>query len=442
MRIVVFGLGYVGCTTAACLAYREHSVIGVDIHQEKVDLIQSGKGTFKEEFVHELVHSAVNAGHLTATINHEQALQQADVVFLCIGTPSDKDGKADLTALQRVCSTIGTYLNKHNTFLTLVVRSTVPPGTTEDVLIPLLEKTSGKRAFIDFDVCVNPEFMREGTSVEDFNHPSRTIVGAKTREAAENLRKAYRHVKAPFVHTDIKTAEFIKYVDNSFHALKVAYANEIASICKKLSLNTKQVFDLFLMDKKLNVSEAYLKPGLPFGGSCLPKDLRALQSFVKEKNNYPLLQSILPSNNVRKQEILELIRSHGKKRIGILGVSFKEGTDDLRESQMLGILQVLYKSGYELYIYDSNIKKETILPLNLHYVQSLFPELFSCMRNSLEEVAEKSEVIVIANNSPYFADILPHLTKDHIVLDFHNLLKDETDMNGTIVNPWSSNASS
>ena len=296
MKVSIIGLGYVGCTTAACLSYNGIDVVGVDIHQKKVDLINSGSGTFKEDLIHELIRTAVNNKHLRATIDEKEAILHSDVTFICVGTPSKPDGNVDLGALENTCVSVGSVLRLKNGFHTVVIRSTVPPGTTEKVLIPVLENTSKKKAFEDFDVCVNPEFMREGTSVHDFSYPSRTVIGAKTNKSVELLKKIYRNVKAPFVVTDIKTAEFIKYADNSFHALKVAYANEIASLCKTLNVNTKQVFDVFLMDKKLNISEAYLRPGPPFGGSCLPKEVRALQRLANNKEKYALLNSILPIN--------------------------------------------------------------------------------------------------------------------------------------------------
>ncbi len=436
MKVSIIGLGYVGCTTAACLSYNGIDVVGVDIHQKKVDLINSGSGTFKEDLIHELIRTAVNNKHLRATIDEKEAILHSDVTFICVGTPSKPDGNVDLGALENTCVSVGSVLRLKNGFHTVVIRSTVPPGTTEKVLIPVLENTSKKKAFEDFDVCVNPEFMREGTSVHDFSYPSRTVIGAKTNKSVELLKKIYRNVKAPFVVTDIKTAEFIKYADNSFHALKVAYANEIASLCKTLNVNTKQVFDVFLMDKKLNISEAYLRPGPPFGGSCLPKEVRALQRLANNKEKYALLNSILPSNEQRKKEILDMVVAQKKLNVGVLGVSFKSGTDDTRESPTLEIIKNLQKSGHTLHLYDQNLKQGEILPLNEAYLTKQFPGLFDHFCSSLQEVAEKSELVLITNSDPVYLDIVPYLTEKHVVIDYHALLDGKTPPGITVVNLW------
>src|SRR4051794_20590871 len=329
LKISIFGLGYVGTVSAGCLANDGHEVVGVDPLPTKVDLINAGKSPIVEAGLGEIVASAVSEGRLRATCDQNQAIRDTDLSFVCVGTPSQLNGNLDLTSVRRVCELIGDALKEKQTRHTIVIRSTILPGTMRQVVIPVLEQNSGKRAGVDFGICNNPEFLREGSAVADFKSPPKTVIGELDQESGNIIASLYLGLDAPLIRTDLETAEMIKYVDNCWHALKIGFANEIGNLCDSFGVDAKELMSIFCQDKKLNISSAYLKPGFAFGGSCLPKDLRALSYQAKMHDlQVPILNSVLPSNEIQIARGVRLVMESGNSRIGILGFSFKAGTDD------------------------------------------------------------------------------------------------------------------
>src|SRR6476661_3959217 len=356
MKICVLGLGYVGAVSAGLLAKEGHEVIGVDPERAKVDLINEGRSPIIEKDLGEIISEQVQAGRLHAATVVEDAVRHTDLVFVCVGTPSQSNGGIDLRYIRRVCEQIGSTLASHPGAPVIVFRSTMLPGTMRNVVIPMLEKFSGKRAGEEFGVCINPEFLREGTAVHDFYHPPKTVVGEVNKASGDVLANLYGKLPAPMVRTDIETAEMVKYADNCWHALKVGFANEIGSLCKALDVDAHRVMEIFCQDQKLNLSPYYLKPGFAFGGSCLPKDLRALLYKAKTLDvSLPLLNSLMYSNGEQIEQGIAMVLAAHRKKVGILGFSFKAGTDDLRESPMVELAERLIGKGYELRVYDRNV---------------------------------------------------------------------------------------
>ena len=424
MNISIFGLGYVGAVTAACFAKGNHAVIGVDLKEEKVNAINHGKAPFYEKDLDELTSQAVQKNRLRATEDVEEAVEKSKISLICVGTPSNPDGSLNLDYVENVCKDIGTALKYKNEFHVVVIRSTILPGSTEKVLIPILEKASEKKSSVDFGVCVNPEFMREGQAIYDFFNPERIVIGECDKTSGDCVAEIYDDVDATIIRTDIKTSEMVKYVDNTFHAIKVTFANEIGSVCKKLGIDAHELMNIFYMDKKLNLSPYYFKPGFAFGGSCLPKDLSALLSKAGElKLSCPLLESIIPSNHEHIDRAVELIISQNKRRIGIFGLSFKGGTSDTRESPVIFAINRLYEKGYaklfekgyEIHLFDQNLDESDMENLPSHIVPLL--------RSSLEEVVEKSEVLVIANNDKKFRRIPSLMREEQILIDLVKVIE-------------------
>ncbi|MCK4817040.1 UDP-glucose/GDP-mannose dehydrogenase family protein, partial [bacterium] len=336
MNISIFGLGYVGAVTAACLAKGNHVVVGVELKEEKVEAMNHGKAPFYEKDLDGLISHAVEKNKLRATTDVKNAVEKSEISLICVGTPSNPDGSLNLDYVKNVCKDIGSALKYKNEFHVVVIRSTILPGSTGNILIPILEKASEKKSSVDFGVCVNPEFMREGQAIYDFFNPERIVIGESDERSGDYVAEIYDDIHAAIIRTDIKTAEMVKYVDNTFHAIKVTFANEIGSVCKRLGIDAHEIMDIFCKDRKLNLSSYYLKPGFAFGGSCLPKDLSALLSKAGElKLSCPLLESIIPSNQEHIDRVVELIISQNKRRIGIFGLSFKSGTSDTRESPVI-----------------------------------------------------------------------------------------------------------
>jgi len=418
MRISVFGLGYVGCVSAACLAQDGHKVMGVDINQNKVDIINSGRSPVVEKDIDEIIKEVVKSQKLIATTDVREAVRNSEISMICVGTPSNDNGSLDLKYVKRVCVEIGTGLREKDEYHVVVVRSTVLPSSVEEELIPILEKSSGKKAGVDFGVCMNPEFMREGSSVYDFYHPPMIVIGELDKRSGDSVEHIYANIDAPVVRTAIRVAEMIKYVSNAFHGLKVCFANEIGNICKKLGIDGHQVMEIFCMDTKLNLSPCYLKPGFAFGGSCLPKDLRALlYRGRREDLRLPLLDSILDSNENQVKMGINLITKTKKKKIGIFGFSFKPGTDDLRESPMVELIEILLGKGYKISIYDKNVSIAKIFGANKEYIEKEIPHISSLMSSSIEEVLSRSEVLVIGNNSEEFKEIPKLMREGQIMID-------------------------
>src|SRR5918993_873825 len=418
MRVSVFGLGYVGSVSAANFAADGHEVVGVDVHPEKVRAINEGRSPIVEPGLGELLEQGAAAGRLRATTSTEEAVRDTDLSLICVGTPSRKNGSLDLTYLERVAEQIGEALKEKDSYHVVVVRSTVLPGTTHDVVIPALERASGKKYGAGFGATVNPEFLREGTAIADFRHPPLTLVGHNYRSDAEPTQALYARVEAPMVTASIRTAEMIKYASNTWHALKVTFANEIGNLCKRLDIDSHEVMDIFCRDEKLNLSSYYMKPGFAFGGSCLPKDVRAMQYRAKEVDlDMPVIQSILGSNQLQIRHAIDMVVATGKKRVGLLGFSFKAGTDDLRESPIVILAEALLGKGYSLCIYDRNVSIARLVGANKDYINKQIPHLSSLLTESIDDLLEKSDVIVVGNGAPEFGDALTRTRPDQIILD-------------------------
>jgi GDP-mannose 6-dehydrogenase len=418
MNVSVFGLGYVGSVSAASFAADGHTVVGVDVNPDKVASLNEGRSPIVEKGLDELIRDNAANGRLRATASTAEAVRDTDLSLICVGTPSRKNGSLDLTYLERVAEQIGGALASKETYHVVVVRSTVLPGTTHEVVIPALERTSGKTYGTGFGVTVNPEFLREGTAIHDFRHPPLTLVGHNYRSDAEPTRALYARVDAPIETTTIRTAEMMKYASNTWHALKVTFANEIGNVCKRVGIDSHEVMEIFCKDEKLNLSSYYLKPGFAFGGSCLPKDVRALQYRAKEVDlEMPVIQAILGSNQLQIQHAIDEIVDTGKKRVGLLGFSFKAGTDDLRESPIVILAEALLGKGYQLCIYDKNVSLARLVGANKDYINTQIPHLSSLLSESIEEVLDKTDVIVVGNAAPEFGDALTRTRADHIILD-------------------------
>jgi GDP-mannose 6-dehydrogenase len=427
MKLSVFGLGYVGCVSAACFAREGHEVTGVDVSQTKVDIINAGRSPIVEAGINELIGEMVSAGRLRATTDAAEAVKASEMSLVCVGTPSNPNGSLDLKYVVRVCHEIGAALKEKSAPHTIVIRSTMLPGTIEGTVIPALEEASGKQAGNDFGVCINPEFLREGTSLKDFYAPPFTLIGANDARVADQVRALYEKVDAPVYTTEIRAAEMVKYSCNCFHALKVAFANEIGNICKELSIDSHEVMRVFCADTKLNLSSYYLKPGFAFGGSCLPKDLRALNYKAKERDvDAPVLASILPSNRLQIERALEMVARTGKKRIGILGFSFKAGTDDLRESPVVTLIETLIGKGMQLALYDRDVNLARLVGANKEYIEREIPHIAQLMRGSAEEVIEASDVLIIGNRAEEFRAIETLAREDQIIIDLVRLFEGRT----------------
>ena len=428
MNLSIFGLGYVGCVSAACFAKEGHAVIGVDVNPTKVEMISQGKSPIVEAGIDELLNEVVTANNLSATTDSAKAVLNSDVSLVCVGTPSNPNGSLDLRYVTRVCEEIGTALKEKDEHHVVVIRSTMLPGTIESVVTPTLEKYSEKQAGKDFEVCINPEFLREGTSLKDFYAPPFTLIGADNEAAAGTVRQLYAGIDAPVFATSVKTAEMVKYVCNCFHALKVSFANEIGNICKALGIDSHEVMDIFCQDTKLNLSPYYLKPGFAFGGSCLPKDLRAINYKAKMVDvETPILSSILPSNKQQIERALDMVLATGKKRIGVFGLSFKAGTDDLRESPMVTLIEALFGKGLQLIIYDRDVSLAQLFGANKEYIERQIPHIAQLMRTNIGEVLEFAEVLVVGNKSEEFNQIECKRKEGQVIIDLVRLFKKSSD---------------
>ena len=418
MRISVFGLGYVGSVSAASFAADGHEVVGVDVNADKVRAINDGRSPVVEPGLGELLRQGVDAKRLRATTSTAEAVTATDLSLVCVGTPSRRNGSLDLTYLHRVCQQIGEVIRDKPAYHVIVIRSTVLPGTTHEHLIPALEAASGKTYGDGFGVSVNPEFLREGTALADFRAPPFTLVGHNHAADAAPTRALYDSIGAPLFGTSIRVAEMMKYTSNAWHAVKVVFANEIGTLCKRLDVDSHEVMDIFCQDTKLNLSPYYLRPGFAFGGSCLPKDVRALQHRAQEVDvEMPLLNALLPSNRLQVQRAIDRIVDTGRKRVGLLGLSFKAGTDDLRESPMVILAEALLGKGYALAIYDRSVSLARLVGANKQYIDEQIPHLSRHLRQSMDEVIDQSEVMVVGNASPEYPDAIARCRPDQIVID-------------------------
>ncbi len=424
MKVSVFGLGYVGTVSAGCLAADGHEVIGVDPVATKIDLINRGQSPIIEAEIGDIIAASVKAGRLCATADPGEAIGKSEVSLVCVGTPSQANGNLDLKFVRRTCEEIGQALKGKADRHTVVIRSTILPGTMREIVIPTLEESSNKKAGADFGVCNNPEFLREGSAVRDFADPPKTVIGELDRAGGDQVAALYEKLNAPLIRTSLEVAEMVKYVDNSWHALKIGFANEIGNLAKSCGVNAHEVMQIFCQDKKLNISTAYLSPGFAFGGSCLPKDLRALAYRAKTKDlELPILNSILPSNEMQIARGIELILSLGHKRIGVLGFSFKAGTDDLRESPMIEVIERLLGKGYDLRIYDKSVNLARLVGANRDFILNRIPHISRLMVGGIDAVLDHGETIVIGNRDPEFSKIPGLLRSEQILVDLTGICK-------------------
>jgi GDP-mannose 6-dehydrogenase len=421
MNISIFGLGYVGSVGLACLAQNGHSVIGVDVNNVKVDLINQGKSPIVEKGLDLVIAEQRAKRRISATTDVDQAVLGTDVTFICVGTPTSKEGHLNLEAIFKVGRDIAAGLAKKQRFHVVALRSTVSPGCSQK-LSSIIAEEAGKQEERDFAVIANPEFLREGTAVRDFLNPAYTLIGSSNPRAIAFMKDVYKEIQAPLIITDIHVAELIKYVNNSFHALKICFANEIGSICKKLNIDSHKLMDIFCRDTKLNISPSYLKPGFAYGGSCLPKDLKALCAIAHDHYlKSPVLESISESNEINKSRVLEMIIGLGRQRIGFLGLSFKEGTDDLRESPIISIVETLLGKGFDVKIYDKNISLSRLIGANREFILQHIPLISRFISEEASDVIRNSDLIVVVNNEAGVGELLSQLPKDKPILDLVNI---------------------
>jgi len=427
-KISVLGLGYVGVVTAGCLARDGHSVIGVDTNAAKVDLVNAGKSPIMEKGTCEIVEEAVRKGTLRATPDAEEAVAVTEVSMICVGTPSQLNGNLDLKYVRRVSEQIGRALRRKSDFHVVVCRSTVLPGSMRSIILPILEECSGKRAGVDFGLCHNPEFLREGSAVHDFDHPPKVVIGQIDARGGDLVAGLYERLDAPMVRTSVETAEMVKYVDNVWHALKICFANEIGNLCKATGLDSHEVMDIFCRDTKLNLSACYLKPGFAFGGSCLPKDVRALTYKARTLDlELPVLNSILASNERQIGEAFRMITGFGHRKIGILGLSFKPGTDDLRESPMVELVERLLGKGYDVLIFDENVRLANLTGANRDYILNRIPHIAPLLAEDPRRVLDHGRVIVVGNKTPAFQGIVGQLQEGQTIVDLARIVDRRSD---------------
>jgi len=427
-HIAVIGLGYVGVVSAACLAEEGCTVIGVDVSSTKVDLIAQGKSPIIEAGLADMLACHAANGTLTATLDVEAAVHHSDMSLVCVGTPSRDNGSLNLDYVQRVCEQIGAALKTSERPHSVVMRSTMLPGTMKNLVIPTLESSSGKTAGVDFGVCNNPEFLREGTAVYDFYHPPKTVIGEVDAHCGDQLAQLYENLDAPLLRTDIATAEMVKYTDNVWHALKVGFANEIGNICKAVDVDSHKVMDIFCQDTKLNLSPYYMKPGFAFGGSCLPKDVRALTYKARSLDlDLPILNAVINSNTLQIERAKQMIQSTGKKRVALLGLSFKAGTDDLRESPQVILVEWLLGKGFDVSVFDSNVHLASLVGGNKDYILNHIPHIHRLLDTDIEHVMAEADVIVVGNSDKQFKSALATLGADKIVIDLVRVLDSASD---------------
>src|SRR5688572_7970683 len=418
-KISIFGLGYVGAVSLACLARDGHEMTGVDIDPAKLEMLRRGQAPIVETGIQELTRSVIRGGNVTVTDSVRDAILATDVSFVCVGTPARANGSQNLDAITRVAEQIGTVLAEKATRHVVVVRSTVKPGTVEEVIQPALEAASGLKAGVDFSLCFQPEFLREGTSIHDYDHPPLTVVGASDPHGVAALQGIFGHLPCEFVHTSIRTAEMLKYACNTFHAVKVTFANEIGRISQAAGVDPHEVMKLLCMDRQLNISPAYLRPGFAFGGSCLPKDLKALLYLAKSSDvELPMLASILPSNVAHIEHAIEQVLASGRRSIGLIGLSFKAGTDDLRESPLVIMAERFIGKGLKLCIFDPQVNVARLIGANRRFIEESIPHIASLMTTDIEELVRESDVLVVAMKTPeVLAALKAHTRPEQLLLD-------------------------
>lgn len=427
MRISIFGMGYVGAVCAACLAKRGHQIIGVDVSEDKVEMINKGRSPIVETGLGELIAEGVEKGRISATTDGAAAVAQTDISFICVGTPSMKNGGLSLDYVQTVCEQIGRAIADKGEFHTVVVRSTVLPGTVDGFVRPVLEDFSRLRAGEGFGLAVNPEFLRESTAIKDYDNPPMTVIGAMDDRSISQLSSLYQDLNAPLITQPIEIAEMVKYSCNVWHAVKVAFANEIGSIAKSVGVDGREVMKIVCADKALNISSYYMRPGFAFGGSCLPKDVRALNYKSKQMDVVtPLLSSIMDSNETHIRKAYDLVTSFGKRKIGLLGLSFKAGTDDLRESPLVELAEMLIGKGYDLRIFDENVKYASVHGANREYINGKIPHVSSLLDSDMDAVIEHSDVLILGNPEPKFKQAMEEVSKDTALVDLVGFMSEKS----------------
>ena len=424
MRISIFGLGYVGAVCAGCLSARGHQIIGVDVQALKIDMINSGKSPIVEPGLGELLQKGVASGKLRGTLDVREAVLETDISFLAPPTPSKRNGDLDVSYIEEVCRQIGQVLPLKTTRHTVVVRSTVLPGTLRNVVIPTLEQYSGLKAGVDFGVAVNPEFLRESTAIKDYDFPAMTVIGELDSTSGDLLEEIYRELDAPVIRKTIEVAEMIKYTCNVWHAAKVTFANEIGNIAKAVGVDGREVMEVICQDRKLNLSSYYMRPGFAFGGSCLPKDVRALSYRAGQLDvESPLIESLMRSNSAQVRKAFDIIASYDKRKVALLGLSFKAGTDDLRESPLVELAEMLIGKGFDLSIYDSNVEYARVHGANRDYIESKIPHVSSLLRSNFDEVVANADVIVLGNGDEAFAPLVERAFADKKVFDLVGFMR-------------------
>jgi len=430
MRISIFGLGYVGCVSAACFAKNGHTVVGVDVNDAKREILAAGRSPVVEKDLEAMIGEAVKNGRLRTAASATEAIAQTDVSLICVGTPSRANASLDLGYVARVCEEIGAALKTKADRHVVCVRSTMLPGSTDAVVVPALTRGFGGALPARVEVAVNPEFLREGSAVADFFSPPKTVVGSARAETADTIVKLYACIEAPVFATSVRVAETVKYVDNVFHATKISFANEIGTVCKAAGVDSHDVMRIFASDTKLNISPAYLKPGFAFGGSCLPKDVRALVYYARANDlNLPLLSSLLPSNDVQIDRAAEMIFAQGKKRLGFLGMSFKPGTDDLRESPLVRLIEICLGKGYEIQIYDQSVSLARLVGANKAYIEKEIPHISRLLSTDLAAVVAGADMLVVGHRTAEFADAARAAIAKKTVVDLARVFDTPPDTN-------------
>lgn len=432
MRIAIMGLGYVGAVTGACLAEMGHHVIGVDPNLVKANLINDGIPPVVENGLKDVIEKVVKLGRFSASVDWRSAIETSDLALVCVGTPCHPNGSLDLKYIRRVSEHIGEALKVKTDYYIVVIRSTVIPGTVERIVIPILEQYSGKKAGKDFGICMMPEFLREGTSVHDFYNPPKTVIGEYDQRSGESLSKIFKEINAPLIRTDVKIAEMVKYTDNCFHALKVSFANEIGNICKEFEFDSHKVMEIFCMDTKLNLSPYYLKPGFAFGGSCLPKDLRALTYEAKMRDvETPVLSSILESNRKQILKVVKKLSTYKKFSLGFLGLSFKGGTDDLRESPLVELIETMIGKGFSVRFYDKYVSISKLIGANKEYIEKEIPHISSLMCATAKELINNSDIIIVGNVGSEFKEaLLSEIQENQVVIDLVRIFNERDGLKG------------
>ncbi len=426
MRISVFGLGYVGAVSAACLARDGHHVIGCDIDPIKLDLIRRGESPIIEPGLAELIRHGVERRSFSVTHDASEAITNSELSLLCVGTPSDRSGAQDLTAVRRLAHQLGDVLARKREFHGFVMRSTVAPGTTESIVIETIAERSQKELGVDFEVGFQPEFLREGSSIADYDQPPYTVVGTSGDRLEDVLRSIYGRLPAPFIVTDIRTAEMLKMVANAFHALKITFANEVGRLGQTLGVDTHRVMELICEDRQLNISPAYLRPGFAFGGSCLPKDVRALEALSRQHAlSLPMMQGILPSNRIHIEHAADIVLESGRRRVGFIGLSFKSGTDDLRESPLVTLAERFIGRGLELRVFDPEVNLARLIGANKRYIEENIPHIASLMTSDIVDLIRRSDVLVIGRTTSQIGEaLLSSHRADQLVVDLVGLRLD------------------